>query len=821
MPYSIEEIIRALGARCLQGVYPVLPVEHLLYDSRQLFFAETGIFFALTGKRHDGHAFIAEAYAEGVRNMVVSRPVPLDGLAGANVLLVEDTLRALQALAAYHRRQFNPLVVGITGSNGKTIVKEWLFQMLQEDHALIRSPKSFNSQVGVPISVWQLNTQHQMALIEAGISKMGEMAILADIIRPEAGLFTNLGEAHSEGFPSAEVKLDEKLRLFQTAGKIVYCRDDERVDEAIRKLKKPVFTWSRRQEADLRIVTCRTAGRYTILEGIYQDQTLAITIPFTDAASIENAIHCWAFMLFAGVPPERIPGRMEQLKPVAMRLELKEGARHSLVINDAYNFDLTSLSLALHFLDQHAQGLSRTVILSDMLQGQGEPASLYQRISQMLQEQNIGRLVGVGKEVRRLNNLLPDSVRKDFFDSTEALLDSFDALDFDHEILLIKGARSFGLERVAERLSRQVHQTVLEINLNALAHNLRVYQRQLLPATKIMVMVKAAAYGSGSREVARLLEFQRIDYLCVAYGDEGAELRQAGVQTPIMVLNPEPATFDQLLRYRLEPKVYSLVQLQALLDYFERQSATLPLHISIDSGMHRLGFDEHEISALVGFLKKHPGLDIRTVFSHLAASEDPRHDDYTHEQYRRFAVAYEDIAGALGYRPMRHLLNSNGISRFSQYQMEMVRLGIGLYGIDASESLQEKLQVVLTLNATVSQVKELAPGESVGYGRLARADQPMRMATISIGYADGLPRKAGNRRFSVVVRGKPAPVLGAVCMDMCMIDISDNPDVVAGDPVFIFGKNPSVETLAAAAETIPYEIFTGISSRVKRVYVQE
>lgn len=821
MPYSVEEIKEITGASYVQGPFSGRPVEYILFDSRQLTFPEAGVFFALIGQQHDGHHFLEAVYAEGVRNFIVSRAVPLEGLAGANVLLVDHTRDALHRLAAYHRKQFNPLVTAITGSNGKTIVKEWLFQLMQEDYAVVRSPKSFNSQVGVPLSVWQLSSEHQVALFEAGISRMGEMEALANIIRPKVGLFTNLGEAHSEGFPSAEAKLQEKLRLFEQAEWIVYCRDDARVDEAIRALNTHTFTWSRTQKADLRILSTRLVGRHTVVEGQFNTDSIALSIPFTDRASVDNAIHCWAFLLFLGMAPATISRRMEQLKPVEMRLELKAGAGGCLVVNDAYNFDLTSLSQSLHFLDQHAQGLQRTVIISDMLQGGGEASALYARIAAMLQEHQIDRVIGVGAVVRQLIDFLPLAVRQHYFATPEVLLEAIPALHFDREIILIKGARSFGLERIAERLSRQVHQTTLEINLNALAHNLRVYQRLLAPDTRIMVMVKAAAYGSGSKEVARLLEFQRVDYLCVAYGDEGAELRQAGVQTPILVLNPEPATFDQLVRYRLEPKVYSLVQLQALLEYAQRQGVTIPLHISIDSGMHRLGFDRHEMPGLITFLREHPELEVRSVFSHLAASEDPAHDAFTAEQYARFTEAFEQIAAALGYRPLRHLLNSNGISRFLQYQMDMVRLGIGLYGIDASQTLQTQLQVVLTLRATVSQVKEVAVGESVGYGRLARVNEPMRIATISIGYADGLPRKAGNGQFSVAIRGQYAPILGAVCMDMCMVDVTAIPEVSAGDTVLVFGENPRVQVLAAAAQTIPYEIFTGISPRVKRVYVQQ
>ena len=822
MQYTPEEIAGALDASFVQGPYVCRPVEVLLTDSRQLYFPEAGIFFAIRGVHHDGHDFLGTVYGEGVRNFVVSRPVELERFSGANILLVPDTLLALQQLAAFHRAQFDVQVLGITGSNGKTIVKEWLFQMLQGDYQVVRSPRSFNSQVGVPLSVWQLQPRHEIALFEAGISRMGEMELLERIIRPDIGLFTNLGEAHNEGFPDMGAKLREKLLLFKNAETILYCRDDEAVDREIRALGKRCFTWSRQYDAaDLQIGAIRQAGRFTLIEGVFQGQACSVRIPFHDNASIENAIHCWAFLLFMGVAQDQAARRMEQLEPVAMRLELKEGLNQCLIINDAYNFDFTSLNQALHFLERQAQDLQRTVIISDMLQGGESPDATYERIARMLSEKNVGRVIGVGVQARRLIDWLPFAVRQQYFANTAALLSALPALDFHREAILIKGARLFGLEQVAEQLARQAHQTTLEIHLDALAHNLRVYQRLLAPGVRTMAMVKAAAYGSGSREVARLLEFHRADYLCVAYGDEGADLRRAGIQLPILVLNPEPASFEQLLRYRLEPKVYSMEQLQSLVGYLQRHGGSLPLHLSVDSGMHRLGFDAHELPDLLEFLQGHPELEVRSIFSHLAASEDHRHDAFTHEQYRRFEAAYEQIVQVLGYRPLRHLLNSSGICRFPQYQMDMVRLGIGLYGIDASWEIQEKLRVVLYLKATISQIKILEPGESIGYGRLAKVEKPMRIATISIGYADGLPRSAGQGMYSVVIRGKKAAIQGAVCMDMCMVDVTAIPDARAGDVVYIFGEDPRVDMLADVARTIPYEILTGISARVKRVYIQE
>jgi alanine racemase len=917
MHYPIAQIAEIVGGQFLGPAHDAA-IEHILLDSRQVIFPGSSLFIALQGRRFNGHEFIADLYAVGVRNFLVSKKPanPLD-FPQANFILVKNTQESFHALAAWHRRQFQLPVIGITGSNGKTIVKEWLFQLLHEDYHIVRSPKSFNSQTGVPLSVLQITPEHTLAIFEAGISKLGEMERLARIIAPDIGIFTNIGEAHQEGFPDIKTKIREKLQLFKDCKTLVYCVDNELVEAAVRQWAvgsgqsaglvpttrdgswqlavgspqsavgnpqsaichsrrepNPKFvTWSATgKDADIQVVAKHKDNSSTQLEVSWPSivnrqpsivnrqpstvnrqpstvnrQPFTVKIPFTDAASIENATHCLALLLHLGIPEEAIAARMARLEPVAMRLELKEGINGCTVINDSYNSDLTSLAIALNFLGQQSphrslggKKLRRTLILSEILQSGQSPAQLYGTVAGLLVEKRIDRLIGIGKKVEHIQKYLPPNFDARYYPTTQAFFDDLPELVFRDEAILLKGARQFGFERIANRLAIKFHKTVLEVDLSALLNNLRVYQSQVGPGTKMMVMVKAGAYGSGSIEVAKLLEFENVDYLGVAYADEGVELRKAGIQLPILVMNPEEATFEALVRYRLEPEIYSLSLLRNYFDFLKNNHEsritnhesrvtshesriTNPhsaIHLKLDTGMHRLGFEAADMAPLLELMREAPVV-VRTVFSHLAASEAPQHDDFTREQFARFQKMYDQLAAGLGYSPMRHILNSGGIVRFPEQQMEMVRLGIGLYGIDSSGLLQDRLQTVNTLKATVSQIKNVAVGETVGYGRLGKAERPMRIATISLGYADGLLRRAGNGRFSVLVEGKRAPIIGNVCMDMTMVDVTDIPAATEGCPAILFGKDLPVEELAACLGTIPYEIFTTISERVKRVYVQE
>lgn len=824
MKYTIFDIAHIVDGTLLQSAIGYSEVEHLLLDSRQVLFPATALFFAVSGARHNAHLFIPQLYAEGVRNFIISEKTDLFACPEANFIRVANTLEALQMLAAHHRRQFRLPIIGITGSNGKTIIKEWLFQLLRKDYHIVRSPRSYNSQFGVPLSVWQIQPEHNLGIFEAGISQCGEMVRLAPIVDCTMGLFTNIGDAHAAGFASMEEKVHEKAQLFKHADIVFYCKDHALIHAELTNLGRKTCCWSQAQAADLQITKVNVGQQQTRIEGIFQATTQFIHIPFTDSASIENAIHCWLMLLYLGVTAERIQEEMAQLEPVAMRLELKPAINNCIVVNDSYNSDLNSLTLALNFLEQQRKQKQRTLILSDILQSGEAQETLYAKVAQLISEKKINRLIAIGQAVAILQKYLPSTLESHFFEHTDALLDQFENLHFQNEAILLKGARQFTFERIADRLALKAHQTVLEINLQNMVRNLYLYSRYLRPGVRTMVMVKAAAYGSGAAEVARLLEFHGVDYLAVAYADEGIELRKEGIHAPIMVLNPQATGFDAMHRHHLEPEIYAVELLEAY-TLFSKSSngkrANFPIHLKIDTGMHRLGLVEKDLPAVLHLLQTHPEVRVQSIFTHLAASEAPAHDAFTLEQLQRFAQMYEQIAATIGYRPLRHALNTAGVHRFPDWQMDMVRLGIGLYGLDNYSEFREKLFNVLCLKATISQVHELQAGDTVGYGRRWRAERASRIGTISIGYADGLRRAAGNGRFSVWLHEQRAPIVGTVAMDMCMIDLTDIPQARAGDEVEIFGEHIPVSELAKLYDTIPLEVFTTISERVKRVYVQE
>ena len=836
MTYQLSDIQPILQAEWLQKTEANPSVAQLLFDSRSVASPALSLFFALPGKHRDGHRFIPELYAQGVRQFVVSKNVDLKKLPEANILKVKNTLDALQNLAAHHRFLFQIPVIGITGSNGKTVVKEWLAQLLSPDFDLVRSPKSYNSQIGVPLSIWQMQERNTLAIFEAGISQPGEMKRLEKIIRPTIGVFTNLGPAHQEGFSSDEEKLAEKMRLFERADTLV-CE----TRWAPQNTRAQLFTWSKNDgdPADLNVLKIENTGTGGVKiwaeMGMRGHKTLArndaekssivnrkssIVIPFTDPASIENALHCWAVMLLLNIPQEEIEHRMLRLEPVEMRLEVKAAIHGCTLINDAYSNDLASLRLALQFARQQAGKEKLTLILSDILQSGQTGESLWTEVAEAVQMQKVDRFIGIGHDIRVIQHKLPSSVEAIFYPDTESFLEKITAQDFREETILLKGARTFAFERIARRLEQKAHKTVLEVNLSALAHNLKTYQRLLQPGTKMMVMVKAEGYGAGSAQVAKLLEFQQVDYLGVAYADEGIALRQAGVNLPILVLNPEPASFDTLWRFRLEPEVYSLPMLDEIA-LFAGTEKPLTIHLKLDTGMHRLGFEPVEIPALLEKLREIPQLRVASVFSHLAASDTPQHDEFTRRQAAVFSEMFGQISNALGYAPLRHICNTGGIENWPEYHFDMVRLGIGLYGI-GGKTLHGQLHTVNSLKATISQIKAIASGETVGYNRNSGPlASPKRIATISIGYADGLLRLAGGGRFSALVRGQRAATLGNVCMDMTMLDVTQIPEAQVGDEVTIFGENLPVQELANCLQTIPYEVFTNISERVKRVYWQE
>ena len=863
------------------------PVRDLLIDSRRLIHPDHCLFVALVSERNDGHKYIAELYEKGVRYFMISkipkeftiydRRFTIYDLPGASFILVEDTLVALQQLGAFHRRQFDIPVIGITGSNGKTIVKEWLFQLLNADYKIIRSPKSYNSQIGVPLSVWKMRPEHDLAIFEAGISQPGEMEHLEPVIRPTIGLFTNVGHAHDEHFTDPRQKVKEKLRLFLHSEILIYCLDYRLIteclesDAAYKNLK--TFTWSRNpgadlevdsifpsrdQDADLHIVSVERENGKTKIRAVFEKETIGISIPFTDEASIENAIHCLAMILIlnrsGGKPiydlgytiydlsgnissPSELQHRFSSLARIALRLEMKEAVNHCSLINDSYNSDINSLSIALDFLNQQNQQQKKTIILSDILQTGREKGELYREIASMLASRGVDRIIGIGPDMTGQGDKFP--MQKIFFATTDEFLQHFPVSSFQNETILLKGARIFEFEKISQLLQQKAHETVMEINLDALIHNLNYFRSGLRPGTKTMAMVKAFSYGSGSFEIANVLQYHRVDYLAVAYADEGVELRKAGIRLPVMVMSPEEQSLDTLLKYNLEPEIYNLHILNRLEEAIARNQTSIQqevrIHIKLDTGMHRLGFTESELEPLIERLNKNPDLRVQSVFSHLAASEDPAEDDFTRNQISRFVSMSERITRVLDYPVLRHMLNSAGIHRFPEAQFDMVRLGIGLYGVDCDQAEQVRLRNVSTLKSVITQIKHIPAGETIGYNRKGKAVRDTVIAIVPVGYADGLNRRLGNGRGKLYIHGKPAPIIGNICMDLTMVDVTEffpgevdertveqsNNRTREGDEVIIFSDQHPVSELAEAIGTIPYEVLTGISRRVKRIYYYE
>ena len=810
MIYSIEKITTLIGARRI-GTADA-QIGWLLTDSRSLCFPEETLFFALKTARNDGHRYIEDLYRRGVRNFVVeqesltSHLSPLTTYTDANFLVVPSPLAALQRLAERHRDEFNCPVVGITGSNGKTMVKEWLYQVLSPDHNVTRSPKSFNSQIGVPLSVWLLDEQTDVALFEAGISQPGEMEVLADIIQPTIGVLTSLGAAHQENFRSLEEKCMEKLQLFQNAEAIIYNSDDDLVSRCIRRagFKGKRIGW-RREE----------------LQGMFD-------LPFGDDASLECSMAVAATALYLGVTPQQLKERMAHLEPVAMRLEVKEGQHGCTLINDSYNSDINSLAIALDFMARrdasspaaHLSPLKKTLILSDIYQSGQTDSELYGEVNDLCLKRGVNKLIGIGPNISAQQSLFSVG-EKSFFATTKDFLKSDTFRQLHDEVILIKGARVFGFDRITERLEQKVHETILEVNLNAVVSNLNYYRSMLKPETKLVCMVKADAYGAGAVEVAKTLQDHRVDYLAVAVADEGVTLRRHGITQNIMIMNPEMTAFKTMFDYELEPEVYSFRLMDALIRAAEQQGITgWPVHIKLDTGMHRLGFDpERDIDEVIRRLRSQNAIIPRSVFSHFVGSDSDDFDNFSAMQFQKFDAASRKLQAAFSHKILRHMDNSAAIEHFPERQLDMCRLGLGLYGVNPRDN--QILQTVSTLKTTILQLRRVPKEETVGYSRKGVLTRDSVIAAIPIGYADGLNRHLGRGACYCLVNGQKAPYIGNICMDVAMIDVTDVPDVHEGDSVEIFGEHLPVTVLSDVLETIPYEVLTSVSNRVKKVYFQD
>ncbi len=829
MSYKISDIAQLLHAD-LSLVGNDVVIENLLTDSRKLLFPTTSLFFALNGIGRNGTSFIRNLYDKGVRNFVVEASFLVnkeEGYTTANFLKVQDVLAALQTLVTVHRHRFNYPVIGITGSNGKTIVKEWLTQLLTENFNIVRNPKSYNSQTGVPLSVWRMNEDHTLGIFESGISQPGEMELLQKIIDPQIGIVTFIGEAHAEGFKSLQQKIQEKLLLFTNTKLLIFCSDDEVLFDEVKlfvKSQNPalqLFCWSKKATGDLQIKQTTRQKNTTVINCEYRGEAFSFAIPFTDKASISNSITCCAVLLVLHIRVAEVIKRMQALRRVEMRLELKQGKNNCSIINDSYSADVQSLAVSLDFLNQQNQQEKKTVILSDILQSGESAPALYSKVAQLLSQNNVHRLIGIGQAITQNANLFASLKETFFYPDTESFLHNLPSHIFQQEVILLKGARIFQFEKISRLLEQKFHETQLEINLNALRHNLAVYKKLLQPGVKMMAMVKAFSYGSGSYEIANVLQHAGVDYLAVAYADEGVELKTAGIKLPVMVLNAEVAGFENIVKHGLEPELYSFNILNAFISFLQAKNIMqYPAHIKIDTGMHRLGFEDNDVAELCSSLNKQNCVKVISVFSHLAASGSALHDDFTNEQTNIFTKAADSIEEKIGYKVIRHIANSSAIYRHPNLQMNMVRLGIGLYGVDSNRAVQHQLQNVTTLKTTVAQIKHVKKGESIGYNRAAFAEKDLKIATVRIGYADGYPRLLSNGKGKMLVNGNSAAVIGNICMDMTMLDITGM-EVFDGDEVIVFGEEPNVSTIATWAQTISYEILTNISQRVKRVYFEE
>jgi len=824
MTSSIKNIAQILNAK-LVCTSSTEAIETISIDSRSLQNNQNTLFFALVGPNNDGHNYIAELIEKGVRNFVVTQ-IPTQFIDKACFLVVANTLLALQHYAAHHRSKFKFPVIGLTGSNGKTIVKEWLNFLLSPDYNIVKSPKSYNSQVGVPLSVISSNERHNLGIFEAGISKRNEMEKLESIIKPTIGIVTNIGSAHDEGFANQEEKIKEKLLLFKHSEVIIY-QKNKTIDALVSPFQShsfvegggKIFSWSFTDKTATVLVQKNKENTFCVSSSSILCQGLdKLRIPFQDQASIENAISCLMVLLYFKYDANTIQNRLEMLFPVEMRLKVKNGINNTTLIDDSYSSDFQSLKIALDFLENQKQHEKKTLILSDIFESGLANEELYAKVSQLIVSNKINRFIGIGETISSFESLFKNGSS---FNNTTDFLAALDRFDFSNETILIKGARHFHFESIVSVLEEKTHETVLEINLNALSHNLNFYKSKLKPTTKMMVMVKAFGYGNGGFEIAKLLEHHKVDYLGVAFADEGIALKNAGIKLPIMVLNPETTSFRAIIQRQLEPEIYSMKGLNAFLKIANQQKITnFPIHLKLDTGMHRLGFEEENLDELILVLKENTSVSVKSILSHLATSDALEQEDFARFQIALFEKMTSKLLRELQINPIRHILNTSGISNFSEAQYDMVRLGIGLYGVSNDVNEQKYLENVGTLKSVISQIRSIQAGESVGYGRRFMAVKPTKIATIPIGYADGISRLWGNGVGFVTINHQKATIIGSICMDMLMVDITEI-ECNEGDSVIIFGESPSVSYMAKQLQTIPYEILTSISQRVKRVFYRE
>lgn len=796
-------------------------IEEICIDSRALISPSVALFFALPGDMKDGHQFIETAHGRGVRNFVVSQSGFEGKFSDSNFYVVDDVLKALQKIAIHHQKSFPKLKkIGITGSNGKTIIKEWLYQMLYDVFHIVKSPKSYNSQIGMALSLLGIEGEHELGIFEAGISKKGEMKYHLEMLDPDIGLITNIGSAHDEGFTDRAEKLEEKMILFENSKTIVYNKDDIQIENFIesRYSQKEKFTWGKSDKANVQVLEDNIVRESRIFTIEFKEEKVEIKLRFSDRASFENCMQCITLMCLLGLSLDDIKQRIHRISGLHMRMEMTTGMHQSILINDAYSADLDALQVALEFVNQQAGNREKLAILSAFDQSGKDEHYVFNKIIEHLTHYGFSDLIYISKQKRETSNEL---INITYYPTKEELLNNIEGLNIRNKVVLIKGARQYELEDVSDRLSEKGHSATLQINLNALEHNLRVYKKYLKEHVGIIAVVKASAYGTGSAQIAQLLERNGVDYLAVAFADEGIALRQSGIETKIMVFNPDLTSLPDIVRYRLEPEVYDLGQLTQIVHYSNQNKVDVNIHLKFDTGMHRLGFLNGDLEQLCHILSTTDNVKVKTIFSHLASSEEVDDDDYTHKQFDRFDEMYTMICKAINQNPKQHILNSGGISRFQDRQYDFIRLGIGMYGIDNNLEVSSSLKKVHRLNASLIQIKKMKKGDSIGYNRKTILEADTSIGIVNIGYADGIIRNLGNRNFSFKISGKDVDILGNVCMDVTIVDLSNVPEAKVGEMVVVFDDYSSIEDLASAAGTIPYEILSRISTRVKRKFVYE
>ncbi|MDH5379317.1 MAG: bifunctional UDP-N-acetylmuramoyl-tripeptide:D-alanyl-D-alanine ligase/alanine racemase [Cyclobacteriaceae bacterium] len=809
---SIFEIAKSVEGTFIQKCEDTV-ISHLFTDSRKHFNESESLFFAIKTESNDGHKYLNDLYERGCRNFIVETDIKPKYFPNATIIRVKNAVEALQKLGELKRKNFTGKVIGITGSNGKTIVKEWLYQLLAPHKYTIKSPGSYNSQVGVPLSLWNMNEKHELGIIEAGISQPGEMERLQKIIQPHIGIFTNIGTSHDEGFKSREEKITEKFKLFSQSGIVIYCKDQEDIDSYLKKSNLSTLSWGWHSSSDIIITKQLVRSGNTVLKLAIHGTENEFLLPFTDKVFIENAIHCICTMIYLKIDPDIISKGLLTLQPIHMRMSIRKGKWGNLLLDDTYNSDLVGLGSAVQVLHQQSAGRSKTLILSDILQTGLTDADLYKQVSDLINREQIELVLAVGERIS--GKLDCPHCKTIYYSTVEELLASEYLDEIRSSCILVKGARPFRFERIVNYLEEKAHQTVLEINLTNLLHNLSYYRSLLNPGVKIMAMVKALSYGSGS-EIPTLLQHIGVDYLGVAYPDEGIELRNRGIDLPIMVMNSHEEDIPHLVKYKLEPEIYSISFLKRLIE--NTNNTEVNIHLKIETGMNRLGFSETDIPELINLIQSNPGIHIASIFSHLAAADEEKHDEFTHSQATTFYKLATEIKRKTGHKAMFHLVNSTGISRFPMYHFHMVRLGLGLHGISSVKKDQFHLKPVESFKTCISQVREVPPTQTIGYSRMGKLNETRKIATLAVGYADGFRRALGNGNGKVLIQGKEVPIIGNVCMDMCMADVTGL-DVKVGDEVTLFGQGLPIEKFSRRLETIPYEVLTGISERVKRVYV--